>query len=175
MAGKRPQQGIVLPSPLMLLSVAAVLVAAVVFLATRGGGSPEPEAATPAGSTASATADPSPTAQPSETSEPTAQPTVKPRAKPDPVDRGSVYVEVYNNAGITGLADRVGSEASGSGWNVVGTDNWYGTVPSSTVYYPGRLERQADQLAQDLGIDRVMPAVGAMKGDRLTVILTGEL
>jgi len=173
-AGKRAQQGIVLPSPLMLLSVAAVLVAAVVFLATRGGGSPEPEAATPAGSTASPTAGAMRDAEPSE---PTATPTKKPRPEPepDPVDRGAVYVEVYNNAGITGLADRVGGQASGSGWNVVGTDNWYGTVPSSTVYYPGRLERQADQLAQDLGIDRVMPAVGAMKGDRLTVILTGEL
>jgi len=173
MAGKRASQGIVLPSPVMVLSVVVVLVAAVVFLATRGGGSPQEESATPAGATATATATPSatPSAEPSPA--PTKKP--EPKATPKPVERDNVFVEVYNNAGIPGLADRVGGQASGAGWNVVGTDNWYGTVPSSTVYFPDRLQRQADQLALDLGIDRVMPSVGAMKGDRLTVILTGDL
>ena len=63
----------------------------------------------------------------------------------------------------------------GAGWQVVGTDNWVGSVPANTVYYPERLQRAAKQLALDLGIDRTMPADGAMKLDRLTVILTSEL
>ena len=29
---------------------------------------------------------------------------------------------------------------SASGWNVVGSDNWYGTIDASTVYYPARTQ-----------------------------------
>ncbi|MGA8256002.1 MAG: LytR C-terminal domain-containing protein, partial [Nocardioides sp.] len=91
------------------------------------------------------------------------------------LERGEVYVEVYNNTGISGLAGRVGGTASDVGWQVVGTDNWYGTVPSTTVYYPDRLKRAAKVLARDLGVERTAPAEGEMKLDRLTLILTGEL
>ena len=90
--------------------------------------------------------------------------------------RGKVYVEVYNNPGITGLAGRIAGTAATAGWQVVGTDNWYGgNIPASTVYFPQRLERAGRLLALDLGIDRVVPAVDPMRLDRLTVILTGEL
>jgi hypothetical protein len=56
---------------------------------------------------------------------------------------------------------------------VVGSDNWYGTIPASTVYFPPRLEAQAKLLGRDLGINRLRPAIAPMKFDRLTVILTG--
>ncbi|HET7195158.1 MAG TPA: LytR C-terminal domain-containing protein, partial [Nocardioides sp.] len=90
------------------------------------------------------------------------------------VERGKVYVEVYNNSGITGLAGSTAEQASGAGWQVVATDNWYGTIPASTVYYPERLEAAAKVLALDLGIGRVMPAIEPMDLDRLTVILTAD-
>ncbi len=97
------------------------------------------------------------------------------KKKPPAVRKGEVYVEVYNNSGITGLAGRVAGQASGAGWQVVGADNWYGSVPGSTVYYPERLERAAKLLALDLGISRVVPAIeGPMDLDRLTVILTAD-
>ena len=100
--------------------------------------------------------------------------TPKPKPTKPPVDKGKVYVEVYNNSGITGLAGRVGETATQAGWKVVGTDNWYGTIPASTVYYPPRLERAARALALDLGIGRKVLAIDPMKRDRLTVILTSD-
>jgi hypothetical protein len=90
------------------------------------------------------------------------------------VQRGEVYVEVYNNSGITGLAGATAARASDAGWQVVGSDNWYGTIPASTVYYPERLQAAAKVLALDLGIARVMPAIEPMDLDRLTVILTAD-
>jgi hypothetical protein len=56
----------------------------------------------------------------------------------------------------------------------VGADNWYGTIPASTVYYPERLTAAGQLLALDLGIRRSMPATGAMRRDRLTVVLTAD-
>ena len=91
------------------------------------------------------------------------------------VDRSKVYVVVFNNSNVTGLAGRVATQASQIGWQVVGSDNWYGTIPASTVYYPKRLERAGKLLALDLGIQRTAPAVDPMRLDRLTVILTGPL
>jgi hypothetical protein len=90
------------------------------------------------------------------------------------VDRGATYVEVYNNSGITGLAGRYAGQATTAGWKVVGSDNWYGTIAASTVYYPERLKAAAKLLALDLGIHRTMVATGPMRRDRLTVILTAD-
>ena len=57
---------------------------------------------------------------------------------------------------------------------VVGSDNWYGTISASTVYYPARLKAQAELLGKDLGISRLKPTIAPMRGDRLTVILTRD-
>ena len=89
------------------------------------------------------------------------------------MDRSKVYVVVFNNSNVGGLAGRVAAKASQIGWQVVGSDNWYGTIPASTVYYPKRLEKAGKLLALDLGIQRTAPAVDPMRLDRLTVILTG--
>ena len=161
------QRGLVFPSPVVLLSIIAVAMAAFAFVATRGGEPGEREI-TPV-------SEPSPS--PTATATPSAPATTKPKPKPrkPPVVRSEVYVEVYNNSGITGLASSVAAQAGDMGWQVVGADNWYGTVPATTVYFPPRLEREARQLALDLGIQRTMPAVGVMRLDRLTVVLTGAL
>jgi hypothetical protein len=56
----------------------------------------------------------------------------------------------------------------------VGSDNWYGAIDASTVYYPRQLRRAAELLAKDLGIARAEPIIDPMRGDRLTVILTAD-
>jgi hypothetical protein len=162
---RHDQRGAILPSPVVMLSVIAVTMAAFAFVATRGEEPTEREVATVA-------QEPESTA----TSTPTATPTAKPKPKPKPaIQRGDIYVEVYNNSNIAGLAGRVAEKATGAGWQVVGSDNWVGTIPANTVYYPQRLKEEAELLALDLGIKRTYLAVAPMKLDRLTVILTGEI
>lgn len=158
----RDQRGIALPSPVVLLSIVAVAMAAVAFLVTHGHGSDE-RRIVPSAAVSSAPASPTPTVAPT------------PTKKPKTVKRAKVYVEVFNNSQVKGLAARVGQQAAKIGWNVVGQDNWYGSISNTTVYYPPRLKAAAKQLALDLGIHRTAPAVDPMKMDRLTVILTGPL
>ena len=143
----RNQRGVAYPSPVVMLSVIAVAMAGIAFVATRGGEPTEREV--------------TPVSQPSQSPSATPTKTPKPQPKPPAVDRGSVRVEVYNNSGITGLAGEVADEASGMGWKVVGSDNWYGTIPGNTVYYPAKLKQAGKQLALDLGIKRTAPSVGS--------------
>ena len=164
----RNQRGVAFPSPVVILSIVALAMAGVTYVATQGEEPTEREV-----TTVSRPTEPEATS----TKAPRAQKTVAPRKvhqKPDPVQRGEVYVEVYNNSGITGLAADVAATAAQVGWQVVGSDNWYGTIPASTVYFPPRLEREATLLARDLGIDRTETATGPMRRDRLTVILTAD-
>jgi hypothetical protein len=160
MARMPSQRGAVFPSPVVILSVLAVAMAGVAFVATRGSEPTEREVTTVV------------------KEQPTESPSYSASAKPKPkpaVQRGKVYVEVYNNSGITGLAGDVADRTSNIGWKVVGSDNWYGTIPGTTVYYPERLKRAAKTLALDLGIRRTALAVDPMRRDRLTLILTGPL
>jgi hypothetical protein len=154
---------VVFPSPVVILSVLAVAMAGIAFVATRDGAPEEKQISTI--SQPEATSSPTADASPSEPAKPT-----KPK-----VDRSKVYVVVFNNSNVTGLAGKVAARASQIGWQVVGSDNWYGTIPASTVYYPERLEKAGKLLALDLGIQRTAPAVDPMRLDRLTVILTGPL
>ena len=157
----RSQRGAAFPSPLVMLSVIAVAMAGFAFVATRDA-APVERRVTTAATTQTPTAEPTPV-EPTKT------------AKPKPaVKRGEVYVEVFNNSGIKGLAAATAGKATQVGWQVVGEDNWYGAIPASTVYFPQRLKAEAKQLALDLGIDRTAPAVDPMKMDRLTVVLTAD-
>lgn len=169
----RDERGIAFPSPVALVSIAAVVLAGIVFVTTND------TAETPANAAKPVVATPSPTARSTapepvlEKKEKKDKPKRKKKHAPD-VDRSEVYVEVYNNSGISGLAGSTASRASGAGWQVVGSDNWYGTIPASTVYYPERLHDAAKELAEDLGISRLKPAISPMRFDRLTVILTSD-
>ncbi|QBX54796.1 LytR family transcriptional regulator [Nocardioides seonyuensis] len=150
------------PSPIVMLSAIAVAMASITFFATR---SEEPTERRVDQATV-ASAEPT---TPAHEATPTAT------KKPEPrVNRGEVYVEVFNNSGIKGLAARTASRATQVGWQVVGEDNWYGAIPASTVYYPARLKAAGKQLALDLGLGRTALAVSPMKMDRLTVVLTAD-
>jgi hypothetical protein len=157
------ERGVVFPSPVVILSVIAVAMAGIAFVATRDGAPQEKQIST--------------IAQPEATPTPTADapPTKPAKPKKPKVDRAKVYVVVFNNSNDTGLAGKVAAKATQIGWQVVGSDNWYGTIPASTVYYPQRLAKEGKLLALDLGIQRTAPAVDPMRLDRLTVILTGPL
>nr|WP_179665488.1 LytR C-terminal domain-containing protein [Nocardioides panaciterrulae] len=163
-----------------MLSVIAVAMAGIAFFATRAPDAGERDITTVAGAEqhpAPAKTDGPGTKKSQDGKDASKADAHKSRdhKKKPAVQRGKVYVEVYNNSGITGLAGQVAGRATNAGWNVVGSDNWYGSVPASTVYYPQRLEKAAKLLALDLGIHRTKPAVDPMRLDRLTVILTGAL
>jgi hypothetical protein len=87
-----------------------------------------------------------------------------------PVPQIPVYV--FNQTTVTGLAAATAAELETDGWNVVGVDNWIGTVPQDTVYfYPGD-RAAADRLSRDFpAISRVWPASAPMPQGALTVIL----
>jgi len=159
---RRDERGVVFPSPVVILSVLAVAMAGIAFVATRHSEPTERQVTT--------VSEPEATTTPSATAEPEPAKPKKPK-----VDRSKVYVVVFNNSNVAGLAGTVAAKASQIGWQVVGSDNWYGTIPASTVYYPKRMARAGELLALDLGIQRTAPAVDPMRLDRLTVILTGPL
>jgi hypothetical protein len=162
---RRDQRGVVLPTRLMVFSVSAVALAGLAFVATQPDDGPDtasPVAVshpTPTPSTAPSVVTPTPTA------------TSRPRSE---VRRGAYSVVVFNNSNVKGLAGKTATRAQRVGWQVIGTDNWYGTVDASTVYYPARLKAAATLLAKDLGIARVKPSIAPMRPDRLTVILTAD-
>ena len=137
----RDERGVVLPTRLLALCISAVAVAGLVFVANDPD-KPSTDAAIPR----SALPRP-PTTAPSGAA---AKAPATPKAKP--VKRGEVFVEVFNNTRVKGLAGGVASKAKAAGSNVVGSDNWYGTVDGTSVYYPPRLKEAARELGRDLGI-----------------------
>ncbi len=188
----RRQAGQATPSIVTVVSVVAIVVAMVAFFAgSDDGGAPRADDA-PATESATRTSEPQgrPTAARTPRREKPDGDTARAdrkrdddrqrrkrrtRPRPEPeTGPPAVYVEVYNNTSISGLAAATGAELQDAGWQVVGVDNWYGDIPASTVYHPDGLEDEAEQLAEELGIERVRGAVAPMKFDRLTVILTGD-
>lgn len=165
---RRDERGVVLPTRLMVFSISAVALAGLLFVATHG--EDDGGAATTASSRPTQTAAADPTAVP----DPLVEPSERPTPKAPVVRKGMTYVVVFNNSNIKGLAGKTATRAQGAGWNVVGSDNWYGTVDTSTVYFGPRMRAAADLLAKDLGITSVKPAVDPMRADRLTVILTAD-
>ena len=112
------ERGIALSSPIALVSLAAVVLAGVAFVSTNGETDQAPDTARPV------TAAPSPT-RPTETAKKTV---VKEKPKKKAVRRDDVFVEVYNNSGIAGLAGSTADRIAGAGWQVVGSET--GTAPS---------------------------------------------
>jgi hypothetical protein len=158
------ESGFAMSSPVALMCGAAVIMAGLAFFTSDP--PEERPAATPVASSGNTVERDEPVR-----TEPEA--TVKPRVK-KVLRRDTVYVSVFNNSNISGLAASTAERIGAVGWQVVGSDNWYGTIPATTIYYPDRLEEAARMLSKDLGVPRVMPAVDPMSMDRLTVILTAD-
>lgn len=157
----RNDRGLVLPAAALVASVVTVAAAAVGYVLTAHPSPPTHAISTPV------TKKVTPKPVPHKTTPPK-----HPHHHRARVDKSAVYVEVFNNSNVPGLAGRTATRAQDAGWNVVGSSNWYGTIASPTVYYPQRLEAAAKKLAHDLGIHRLKPAISPMRFDRLTVILT---
>jgi len=121
------------------------------------------------------TAEPTPTRTTTPTpTQTTPSPTpIETTPSPTPTIERTAAVSVLNNTSIQGLAARFSTEVQQKGWTVGGVGDWNGQIASNTVYYPPALEEQAQLLAQDMGIERVRPAVAPMRTDRLTIILSG--
>jgi hypothetical protein len=164
---RRDQRGAVLPSPVVLLSILAVTLAAVTYFVTIGE-EPKEREITQTSQPRSPADDPSTGAAEDPTPE-------KPKKTKPPVVRSEHGVVVFNNTSTTGLAADVLGQVAEIGWNAIASDNWYGTIPATTVYFPPGDRDAAQKLALDLGVQRVMPADDAMSDTNLTVILTGAL
>jgi hypothetical protein len=116
----RNERGVVFPSPVVMLSIIAIAMAGIAYVATQ-----DPEPAQREITTTVAQPSAKPTPKPATPSPTLAAHEPKKIKKRKPaVQRGEVYVEVYNNSGITGLAGSTAAQASGAGWQVVATDNW---------------------------------------------------
>jgi hypothetical protein len=173
----RDQRGAVLPSPVVWLSIVAVVVAAIAFVTTRDAEQTERELTTSSSSNddtsdtpTSSDEEESGSDDPTETSTPDEPEKTKP-----PVVRSEVGVVVFNNTTIAGLAGETLARVQEIGWNGLAADDWYGTIPATTVYFPPGMRDAAQKLALDLGIQRLIPADAAMSDTNLTVILTGAL
>ena len=165
----REERGVVLPTRLLALCISVVAVAGLVFVANDPDEAATQQTATPADS------EPSPVPTPSASTTPKpAKPVQRAKPEPKPIKRGEVFVEVFNNTRTKGLAGGVAEKAKAAGWNVVGSDNWYGTVDGTSVYFPPPLKQAARELGRDLGIKRLRPAEEPMQFDRVTVILTDD-
>lgn len=170
-SGARDETG-AMSSPVALMCGAAVIMAGLAFLTT--GGEDQPPAATPVAAMQQPTRSTTPPRKPARTEHTTQRKAIATRRAPKAPRRDTVYVSVFNNSNVSGLAAQTAQRIGSVGWQVVGSDNWYGTIPATTIYYPPRLEAAAKLLSKDLGVPRLMPAVDPMSRDRLTVILTSD-
>jgi LytR cell envelope-related transcriptional attenuator len=160
---RRNDRGVVLPTRLLALSISAVAAGVLVYL-VNDPDQPANDQATPTVTRSS----------PSPTPTPTATAVAKAKPKAPVIRRGKTLVEIFNNTRTKGLAGRTSATAQAAGWHVVGTDNWYGTVDGTTVYYPPKYEAAARALGRDLGIKKIKPAEDPLRFDRITVILTDD-
>jgi len=116
---------------------------------------------------------PSTSASPSPTPSKTPSPTPSKTAKPEPAR--NVPVVVFNQTTTPGLAARFAARLEVAGWNVVGVDNWFGSVPATTVYYPPGDEAAAKALRADFpDVGRIRPRLSNMPANSLTVVLTSD-
>lgn len=166
---RTPSRSAYVPSSwFIVFSIVAVLAAAggLGWLLVDGNDGSKDTATPPS---ASAT---TPAPEPTETIEPTPTPTPTP-TETEPTVARDTPVSVLNNTGTAGAAGAFSTKVEDAGWTVGGVGNWQGSIGQNTVYYPEGLQDQAEQLAKDVGIDRVMPRVDPMRTDRLTIILSG--
>jgi len=164
MGRRASEQGAVAPASLLAPGVVAVAIGTAGYALTSGPSEriQQPPVSAPSSTHTQTVTEPVIKKAPIKTPTPT----------PQVVQRANYNVAIYNNSNIAGLAARTSTKTQTFGWKVVTTSQWYGTVDTSTVFYPPKMKAAAQQLATDLGITTVKPAVSPMQMDQLTVILT---
>ncbi|WP_394941875.1 LytR C-terminal domain-containing protein [Psychromicrobium sp. YIM B11713] len=162
--------------PILAFAVVALVIGAVAFLVIPkligGASTAAGDSSSSASSSSTATATrpsaspttPPPTTPPPTTSKPPTTPSAPPLDKTQPVN-------VYNGAGIGGLAARVAQQVRGDGWVVPISANWSGVPqPSSAIFYNGASQKtNAEELGKLLGITRLVDT--AELGVPLAVVL----
>ena len=124
--------------------------------------------------TSSASASPSPSETTASASPSPTRTTPSPSPTPSPtpeVRRDDIGVSVLNATRVQGLAAQVGGRVTQAGWTLLGVGNWRAGAAQTAVHYPAGREKEAELLAEDLGIGATAPAVQGMAGDRLTVLV----
>jgi hypothetical protein len=80
---------------------------------------------------------------------------------------------VLNNSRIRGLAETGRSTFERGGWTVVGTANFPGRLPETTVYYSPGFKAAAETLARQFPtVTAILPRPAGVPGSTLTVVLT---
>jgi hypothetical protein len=186
--GRRKPSSIAVPILLAAALAAAGFIVVWVWLGASPGaddpGSPT-AVADPATTSAQPSVSPSPSGSTSTSArvtpspEPSEKPTRSEKPKPtktqQPEPARDVPVVVFNQTSVGGLAAGFAAELEAAGWDVVGVDNWVGTVPATTVYYwPGDESAARDLRADFPAVGRIHPAVSNMPSSTLTVVLTTD-
>ena len=157
--------GVVFPSPVVMLSVVAVAMAGIAYVATQGEEPTEREVTTVSAAGRRRRA-PSPGAADADDEAEEAEPAVS-----------AARSTSRSTTTPASPAWPAGSPAPRpqAGWQVVGSDNWYGTIPASTVYFPPRLKAAAPSCWRSTSASAgSRPPIDPMRLDRLTVILTAD-
>ena len=165
-----------LPAIVTAVSGIAVVIAAVALIMTRGHGDSTTATEQPTHSpSASSSVSVTPTTAATESTDASASTTATATHTAEPIVRKKIDVFVYNDTSTAGLAATVASTADKLGWHTIGTGNWHGDTPSTTVYYPAKLKAAAALLAKDLHIKRVHANDSSLPSTQLTVVLEGPL
>lgn len=86
-----------------------------------------------------------------------------------------VPVVLFNQTTRTGLATAFQEVLEADGWTVPTVDDWRGTVPATTVYYPPGMQAGAKALMAEFpDIARIRPSFPGIPDEALTVILCKE-
>ncbi|NYE96331.1 cytoskeletal protein RodZ [Psychromicrobium silvestre] len=157
--------------PIVAFAAAALLIGAAAFLLIPRltSGTPSANSSTTASTNTTSATPKATTSSPAKT---TAAATSKPPVTPSapPLDK-TQPVNVYNGAGIVGLAARVAQQVRSDGWVVPINANWSGVPqPSSVIFYNGSAQKtNAEELGKLLGISRLVDT--AELGIPLAVVL----
>ena len=89
-------------------------------------------------------------------------------------ERPDIDVVVLNASRTPRLARGVADAAEKAGWTVAEVGNWVYPAVVNAVYHPEGRQAEAQQLADDVGVESVRPARPGMSSDALTVLLVSS-
>lgn len=155
----------VVPLLMVTVAVVAVIVGTMTLLGGPGG---EPAPVADPDLPASEPAEPSEPAAPETSAPPSETPTTEP--EPEPTVDQSLPVTVLNGVGVAGLAGDTAERLTAAGFNVVGSDNFTGEAPPTTVFYATEEQAAtADAVIGELGVG--VAELDPEMGEGLTVVL----